>query len=145
MEEKQIHTPFLYIVEPGETDNETIVRALRLPVSVKVHINEKGTASVELRECLENGRTRFACDFEAAPSVSIPENFKLQADELKIEEAISVAVSGWIAIFLRDGVFCTDKKKEHLVHTFDLRDVSKRLSANLDRIYGGSGQRECIP
>ena len=135
MEEQQIHTPYLYIVEPGEADNEKIVRALKMPVSVKVHINEKGTACVELRECLENGKTRFACDFEAVPSVPIPENFKLQADELKFEDAISVAVSGWIAIFLRDGVFCTDKKTEHLVHTFDLRDVSKRLAANLDEIY----------
>ena len=135
MEEKQILTPYLYIVEPGEADNEKIVRALKLPVSVKVHINEKGTACVELRECLENGKTRFACGFEAVPSVPIPENFKLRADELKFEDAISVAVSGWIAIFLRDGVFCTDKKTEHLVQTFDLRDVSKRLTANLDEIY----------
>ena len=135
MEEKQIQVPYLYITEQGKEDNETIVRALKLPVSVIAHINENGTARVELRESLENDKSRFVCEFQATPTVKIPENLLLGAEEMKIEKVISIAVSGWIAIFLRDGVFCTDSKKETFVHSFDLRDVSKRLSKNLDEVY----------
>lgn len=135
MEEKQKQVPYLYITEQGKKDNETIVRALKLPVSVIVHINENGAACVELKESLENDKSKFVCEFQAMPTVKIPGNLLLVAEKMKIEKVISIAVSGWIAIFLRDGVFCTDSKKETFVHSFDLRDVSKRLSENLDDVY----------
>lgn len=135
MEEKNGQAQYLYISEPGETDNETIVRALKLPVSVTVNINDKGTAVVQLKESDENGKFRFACEFEATPSVKVSENMRLVIDEMELEKSISIAVSGWITIFLRDGIFYIDKKKEVFIHAFDLRDVSKRLSANLDDTY----------
>ena len=85
MEEKNGQAQYLYISEPGETDNETIVRALKLPVSVTVNINDKGTAVVQLKESDENGKFRFACEFEATPSVKVSENMRLVIDEMEFK------------------------------------------------------------
>lgn len=135
MEEKTDKNQYLYITEEGVDDNESIVRALRLPVCVIANIDGKGVACIELRESQEPGKFRFATDFEVFPNSPVPQDINYLVDELQIEKAISIAVSEWITIYLRDGVFCTDSKKETLIRSFDLRDVSKRLSRKLDEIY----------
>lgn len=135
MEEKKEQSPYLYITEAGVDDNETIVRALRLPVCVIANINSKGVACVELRETSDQGKFRFATDFEAFPSMPVPQDINRLVDEMEIEKNISIAVSGWISIFLRDGIFCTDKKNQTFISSFDLREVGKRVSQNLDDVY----------
>lgn len=125
----------LYISEYGNDENETIVHALDMPVSVTTFIGDDGSACIEFREKTELENWRLVCQTGVIPDVEPPVQFDRLKKEKGIEEAVSKTVAGWISIFMRDGEFCTDPEKLTFVHTFDLRDVAVRVQKNLEEVY----------
>ena len=125
----------LYISEYGEDSNETVLHAIALPVIIRVYLDKDGTVLLEFCEKTDGDGVRFVCQTNVVPSVAPPVRLRDLNYEISLEENIAKTVTGWIAIYMRDGVFCTDSKKETFVRAFDLRDVAERLQNNLDDIY----------
>ena len=55
--------------------------------------------------------------------------------DYSLEDNIGKTVAGWISIYMRDGVFCTDSKKLTFVSYLDLRDIAARVEKNLEDVY----------
>ena len=134
-EQKTENGKILYISAYGNDENETIVYALNMPVSVSTFIGDDGSASIEFREKTERDNWRLVCQTGVIPDVEPPTRFSALKHEKGLEESVSKTVAGWITIFMRDGVFCTDSKKQTFVYNFDLRDIAERLQKNLEEVY----------
>ena len=125
----------LYISEYGEDSNKTVLHAIALPVIIRVFLDKDGTVLLEFCEKTDGDSVRFVCQTNVVPSVAPPVRLRELSCEISLEENIAKTVAGWIAIYMRDGVFCTDSNKETFVRSFDLRDVAERLNNNLVDIY----------
>lgn len=125
----------LYISGYGEDSNETVVYALNMPVSVTVHIENNGSGIVEFREKTEKDNWKLVCQTGFIPDATPPVRMGDFDKDYNLEDNISKTVAGWITVFMRDGVFCTDSKKQTFVYSFDLRDIAERLQKNLEEVY----------
>lgn len=125
----------LYISGFGTDSNETVLYAITFPVAIRTYLDKDGTVLLEFREKTETDGEKLVCQTNVVPSVSPPARLKDLDSDIWLEDNIAKTVAGWIAIYMRDGVFCTDSKKETFVRAFDLRDVAERLQNNLDDIY----------
>lgn len=134
-EQKIENGKILYISGYGRSENETIVYALTMPVSVTTIIDDDGSAWVEFREKTEQDNWQVVCQTGVIPDVAPPARWNELKHEKDVENAISKTVAGWISIFMRDGVFCTDAQKLTFLSSFDLRDVAKRLQKDLEELY----------
>ena len=125
----------LYISEYGTDSNETILHAVNMPVTIAAYLDDDGTLDINLHEKTATSGQRLVCRTTVVPSVPPPAKLKDLERDKCLEDNIAKTVAGWIAIYMRDGVFCIDSKKETFVRIFDLRDVAERLQNNLDDIY----------
>lgn len=125
----------LYISEYGADSNETILHAVNMPVIIRVYLDKDGTVLLEFCEKTDGDGVRFVCQTNVVPSVAPPVRLRDLDYEISLEENIAKTVAGWIAIYMRDGVFCTDSNKETFVRSFDLRDIADRLQKNLEEVY----------
>lgn len=125
----------LYISGFGTDSNETVLHAITLPVAIRTYLDKDGTVLLEFCEKTGVDGVRFVCQTNIVPSVAPPVRLRDLSYEINLEENIAKTVAGWIAIYMRGGVFCIDSKKETFVRIFDLRDVAERLQNNLDDIY----------
>lgn len=124
----------LYISGYGDNENETIVYALNMPVSIRATIEEDGNLHITFYEYTPD-KPKFVCHTYVVPDVIPPAELDKLVCDKSLDDAFAKTVGGWIAIYMRDGVFCTDSKKETFVRSFDLRDIAERLSCNLNDIY----------
>lgn len=134
-EQKIENGKILYISGYGRSENETIVYALTMPVSVTTIIDDDGSAWVEFREKTEQDNWQVVCQTGIIPDVAPPARWNELKHEKDVENAISKTVAGWISIFMRDGLFCTDGEKQTFVSFLDLRDIAERLRKNIDDVY----------
>ena len=52
-----------------------------------------------------------------------------------LEDNISKNISGWISVFMREGIFYTDAKKGTSVNFLDLRDIAARVEKEVAEVY----------
>lgn len=123
----------LYITGYGNDSNETTVYALTMPVNITAHIDIDGSALVQFKGKQDDGLWQTVCQTGVVPDVEPPSDFEKVKKEL--EEAVAKTVAGWITVYMRDGIFCTDKGKMTFSCQFDLRDVMVRLQKNLEEVY----------
>lgn len=124
----------LYITGYGDDENETIVYALTMPVSVRATIEKDGSLHVSFYEYTPD-KPQFVCHTYAVPDATPPTKLDKLVCDKSLGENVAKTVAGWIATYMRDGVFCTDSKKETFLRMFDLRDVAERLAANMTDVY----------
>ena len=125
----------LYISEYGADSNETILHAVNMPVIIAAYLDDDGTLDINLHEKTVTSGQRLVCRTTVVPSVPPPARLKDLERDKCLEDNIAKTVSGWISIFMRDGVFCTDSRKETFLQSLDLRDIAERLRHNLDDVY----------
>ncbi|MBQ8189298.1 MAG: hypothetical protein IJZ44_05930 [Lachnospiraceae bacterium] len=125
----------LYISGYGEDSNETVVYALNMPVSVTVYIDNNGSGIVEFKEKTEKDNWKHVCQTGFIPNATPPVRMIDFEKDYSLEDNIGKTVAGWISIYMRDGVFCTDSKKETFVSYLDLRDIAARVEKNLEDVY----------
>ena len=126
--------PVLYMSGYGDDSMETVVYSLRMPVRVTAYVYEDGNAMVEFSEKCGGGQ-RVVCQTTVVPDVEPPHRLCQLVADKNLDDNIAKTVAGWIAIYMRDGVFCTDSCKGTFVHQLDLRDVAYRLQDNLNDVY----------
>lgn len=124
----------LYVSGYGDDENETVVYALNMPVTVRVTIEEDGVLVVAFYEYAPDN-SRFVCQTYVVPDVAPPTRLDMLVRDKSLDDTIARTVAGWVAVYMRDGVFCTDSRKETFVRNFDLRDVAERLADNMNDVY----------
>ena len=125
----------LYISGYGDDENETVVYALNMPVSVTVYIDNNGSGIVEFREKTEKDNWQLVCQTGFIPGATPPVRMRDFEKDYNLEDNLAKTVAEWISIYMRDGVFCTDKKQLTFVSFLDLRDIRERLEKNMDDVY----------
>lgn len=137
MDNEQItrYENILYISEYGNDENETIIHALTMPVSVTVYIDDNGKGCVEFREKTDQDNWRCVCQTGFIHNVEVPVQFKELKLQKNLEETVAKTVATWISIYIRNGIFCTDSKKQTFVSYLDLRDIASRIEKNLEDVY----------
>jgi len=135
-ENKKNNGKVLYISGYGDDENETILHALTMPVTIAAFIHHNGHGTIEFYETAEDdGVDLPVCQTGFIPEATPPVRMTELVKDLFLEENISKTVAGWIAIYMRDGVFCTDSEKQTFVSNLDLRDIAERIERNLDNVY----------
>ena len=133
--EKTNNGKILYISGYGNDDNETALYALTMPVTVAAFIDHNGQGTIEFYEATESEVQLAVCQTGFIPNATPPSRMEEMSRDLCLEENISKTVAGWISIFMRDGIFCTDSEKLTFVSGLDLRDIAARLEKNMDDVY----------
>ena len=132
--EKEKDSQILYITGYGNDDNETVVYALNMPVNVRAEIEEDGTLNVAFYEYTPD-KSNFVCQTHVVPDAAPPTRLADLVRDKSLDEALARTVGGWIAVYMRDGVFCTDACAMTFMQSFDLRDIAERLEKNMNDVY----------
>lgn len=134
-DDKITNNKVLYISGYGNDSNETVVYALTMPVCIIAHVDDDGTAAIEFWEKTGIDEEQLVCRTNIIPDVEPPADFAELKYKLDLDGNVAKTVAGWVSIFMREGIFCTDSCKETFVHFFDLRDIAARLEKNLEEVY----------
>ena len=135
-EKKNKDGKILYISGCGDDDNETVLYALTMPVTVAAFIDHNGQGSIEFYEAAKEDEVQLpVCQTRFIPNTTPPLRMNEMSKDLCLEKNISKTVASWISIFMRDGIFCTDSKVLSFVSHFDLRDIAERLGKNMEDVY----------
>ena len=125
----------LYISGYGDDENQTILYALTMPVTIQVFIDHNGEGTIEFYGKEKCEVELPTCQTGFIPNTTPPSRVLELEKDLHLEDNIAKTVASWISIFMRDGIFCTDSEKQTFVSFLDLRDIAARLEKNLEDIY----------
>lgn len=125
----------LYLSGFGDDSNETVTYALSMPILVTTYIDDDGSGIIEFGEKMEKDNWRLVCQTGFIPDVVPPAPVKQLKQKYDLEDNISKNISGWISVFMREGIFYTDAKKGTSVNFLDLRDIAARVEKEVAEVY----------
>ena len=128
---------FLHVVEKDFDDlTSKIVKAWQLPIKVNVYIEDTvGDGIVHFYSPSSEREDGFVSEIYLFSWTDKPKRLKNLIIEKELANQITLHITEWIVIFIREGKFYLDDSKTDFINSFNLEAVADRATRVLNSLY----------